>query len=79
MLEFMFSYVSQTEFKSCNKLNSFNIVNISKKEFGEGRMKLRIFSLKPEILLEFPRLGSKLFHSIITDGKIFFLKSYALS
>ena len=32
-------------------------------------MKLSIFSLKTEILLEFLRLGSKLFHSIIKDGK----------
>ena len=47
---------------------------ISKTEFGEGRMKLSIFSLKTEILLEFLRLGSKLFHSIITDGKKEFLK-----
>ena len=46
----------------------------SKKEFGEGRMKLSIFSLKTEILLEFLRLGSKLFHSIIADGKKEFLK-----
>ena len=42
---------------------------ISEKEFGEGRMKVSIFSLKTEILLEFLRLGSKLFHSIIADGK----------
>ena len=40
---------------------------ISKKEFG--RMKVSIFSLKTEILLEFLRFGSKLFHSIIADGK----------
>ena len=40
-----------------------------KTEFGEGRMKLSISSLKTEILLEFLRLGSKLFHSIIADGK----------
>ena len=52
---------------------------ISKKEFGEGRMKVSIFSLKTEILLEFLRLGSKLFHSIIADGKKNFWKSYALS
>ena len=32
-------------------------------------MKLSIFSLKTEILLEFLRFGSKLFHSIITDRK----------
>ena len=44
-------------------------LRISKTEFGEGRMKLSIFSLKTEILLEFLRLGSKLFHSIIADGK----------
>ena len=49
-------------------------LRISKTEFGEGRMKLSIFSLKTEILLEFLRLGSKLFHSIITDGKKEFLK-----
>ena len=52
---------------------------ISKKEFGEGRMKVSIFSLKTEILLEFLRFGSKLFHSIIADGKKNFWKSYALS
>ena len=32
-------------------------------------MKSSIFSLKTETLLEFLRLGSKLFHSVITDGK----------
>ena len=37
-------------------------------------MKSSIFSLRTEILLEFPILGSKLFHSIITDGKKEFLK-----
>ena len=37
-------------------------------------MKLSIFSLKTEILLEFLRLGSKLFHSIIADRKKKFLK-----
>ena len=44
--------MAQTESKSCNKLNSFRIATI-KKEFGEGRVKLSIFSLKSEILLEF--------------------------
>ena len=37
-------------------------------------MKLRIFSLKPEIPFEFLRLESKLFHSIITDRKKEFSK-----
>ena len=37
-------------------------------------IKLSVFSFKTEILLEFLRLGSKLFHSIIADGKIEFLK-----
>ena len=32
-------------------------------------MKLNIFSLKTETLLEFLKLGSKLFHSIIADRK----------
>ena len=49
-------------------------MRISKVEFGEGRMKLSIFSLKTEILLEFLRLRSKLFHSIIADKKKEFLK-----
>ena len=31
--------------------------------------KFNSFSLKTEILLEFLRLGSKLFHSVIADGK----------
>ena len=52
----MFSEVAQTEFKSCNKFNFFRIVTV-KKKFEEGRMKLSIFSLKTEILLEFLRLG----------------------
>ena len=69
----MFSEVAQTESKSCNKFNFFRIVTV-KKKFEEGRMKLSIFSLKTEILLEFLRLGSKLFHSIIADGKKEFLK-----
>ena len=38
-------------------------------------MKLSIFSLKTETLLEFLKLGSKLFHSIIADGKNEFLKN----
>ena len=37
-------------------------------------MKLSIFSLKTEILSEFLRLRSKLFYSIIADGKKEFLK-----
>ena len=37
-------------------------------------MKSSIFSLKTEILFKFLRLGSKLYHSIITDGKKEFLK-----
>ena len=44
-------------------------LRISKTEFGEGHMKSSIFSLKTEILLEFLRLGSKLFHSITADGE----------
>ena len=54
----------QAEPKCCNKFNFFRNVNI----------KLSIFSFKTEILLEFLRLGSKLFHSIIADGKKEFLK-----
>ena len=65
--------MAQTESKSCNKFNSFRIMNIET-EFGKGRMKLSVFSLKPKILLEFLRLGSKLFHSIITNEKKEFLK-----
>ena len=49
-------------------------LRISKTEFDEGRMKLSIFSLKTEILLEFLRLEYKLFHSIIPDEKKEFLK-----
>ena len=41
-------------------------------------MKLSIFSLKTEILLEFLRLGSKLFHSIIADGKKEFFEKVML-
>ena len=49
-------------------------LRVSRTKFGECRMKLSIFSLKTEILLEFLRLGSKLFHSIIADGKQILLK-----
>ena len=44
-------------------------LQISKKEFEKGRIKVSIFSLKTEIILEFLRLGSKIFHSIIADEK----------
>ena len=37
-------------------------------------MKVGIFPLKTEILLVFLRLGSKLFHLTIADGKKEFLK-----
>ena len=59
--------MAQTESKSL-------VLWQSKKEFGEGRMKLSIFSLKTEILLEFLRLGSKLSHSMKAEGKKEFLK-----
>ena len=65
--------MAQIECKSCNKFNSFRIVKI-KKKFGEGCMNLSIFSLKNEVLLQFLRLGSKLFHSVIRDRKKEFLK-----
>ena len=42
-------------------------------------MKLSIFSLKTEILLEVLRLGSKLFHLLIAVRKKIFRKNYALS
>ena len=38
-------------------------------------MKLSIFSLMTETLLEFLKLRSKSFHSIIADGKNEFLKN----
>ena len=70
--------MAQTESKSCDKLNSFRIVTIIKNNLGESQMKLSIFSLKTETLLESPRLGSKLFHSIIAGGKKCFLKKLCL-
>ena len=73
MFEFMFSEVTQTEFKSCNKFNSFRIVNIKKRIWG--RLYESIFFLKTEILLEFLRLRSNLFHSITADGKDKFFKN----
>ena len=69
--------VAQTESKSCDKFNSFRIVTI-KNEFRESRIKLSIFALKTEILLEFRRLECKVFHSIIADGKKIIFESYAL-
>ena len=59
------------------KFNSFKIVTI-RKRIWESSMKLSIFSLKTETLLEFLRMASKLFHSIIVDGKKN-LKNYVLS
>ena len=59
--------MAQTKSKSCNKFDSFKIVTIKKRM--KLSMKLSIFSLKTEILLEILSLGSKLFHSIIADGK----------
>ena len=36
MFEFMFSQVAQTESESCNKFNSFRIVNIKKRILGRS-------------------------------------------
>ena len=62
--------MAQTESKSSNKFNSFR-TEYEKKNL---RKFVSIFSLKTEILFEFLRLGSKLFYSIITDGKKELLK-----
>ena len=51
-------------------------MNIKKRIWG--RSYESIFSLKTEILLEFLRLGSKLFHSIIADGKKNFFEKVIL-
>ena len=42
--------------------------------FGDGRIKCNIFFLKTEKLSEFLILLSRLFHSVIMDGKYEFLK-----
>ena len=47
---------------------------ISKKKIWERSYEIKHFSLKTEILLEFLRLRSKLFHSRIADGKKEFWK-----
>ena len=74
MFEFMFSQVAQTESKSCNKFNSFRIVNIKKRIWGR-LYEIKYFFLKDwNTLRVSKRLGSKLFHSIIADGKKEFLK-----
>ena len=72
--------MTQTESKPCNKFNSFKIVTI-KKRIWERLYETKFFSLNTEILLEFLRLESKLFHngrwhySITADGKKEFLKN----
>ena len=60
--------MAQTKSKSCDKFDSFRIANIKNIIWGRS-YELSIFSLKTEMLLEFLRLGSKLFHSIKADGK----------
>ena len=47
-------------------------------DFGDGRMNLRILLLKTKKLSDFLRWGSRLFHSIIPDGKKEFLKKLCL-
>ena len=73
MFEFMFSFVAQTKSDSYNKFDSFRIANIKNRIWGRS-YEIKYFFLKTEILLEFLRLGSKLFHSIIAEGKKEFLK-----
>ena len=65
--------MAQTKSKSCNKFDSFRIVNIKKRIWGRS-YEIKYFSLKTEIFLEFLILGSKLFHSIIAVGKKEFSK-----
>ena len=65
--------MAQTESNSCNKFNFFEIVTIKKRIWG--RSYESILSLRIETLLEFLILVSKLFHSIIADGKKEFLKN----
>ena len=74
MFEFMFSKVAQTESKSFNKFNFFRILTIKKRIKGKSYEIKYFFFLKTEILLEFLKIGSKLFHSIIADGEKEFLK-----
>ena len=81
--------MAQTEPKSCKKFNPFRLRQSKKRIWGKlyeikyfflkdwnilRVSKIGVFSLKTEIFLEFLRLGSKLFDSIIADRKKEFLK-----
>ena len=71
----MFSYVAETK----SKFDSFRIANIENGIWGMS-CEIKYFFLKDwNTVTKFLRLRSKLFHSIMADGKKKFWKSYALS
>ena len=56
MFEFMFSYVAQTESKSCNKFICFRIMNI-KKRIWERSYEIKYFFLKDWNTLRVSKIG----------------------
>ena len=61
----------------CNKSNTFIIITI-KTLLGEGLINFKILFLKSTKPFEFQRVGSKLFHSMVLEGKEEFLKNLCL-
>ena len=69
--------MTQTYAQSCDKSNTFVTITI-KTLLGEGLTDFRIVFLKTTKLLEFPKVGFKLFYSVIVEGKKEFLKKLCL-
>ena len=59
-------------------LNSFRSVTNKKGIWGRS-YEIKYFFIEDWNTLRVSKMGSKLFHSIIADGKIFFWKCYTLS
>ena len=69
--------MTQTYEQSRNKSNTFMIITIKYTTWGgSNKFKDTIFEISK--LFEFQRLGSKLFHSIIVEGKKKILKNLSL-
>ena len=62
--------MTKSKSSSCNIFDSDRIRQ-SKNELEEGRMNFKMLLLKTLQLLHLRRLGSNLFHSIMTEGKNF--------
>ena len=69
--------MAQSESKPCNKFNSFRIVTIKKRIWGRSYA-IKYFFFKCWNTLRVSKTGSKLFNSIIADGKNFFFEKVML-